>query len=277
MKDQSLHKKLLRITGALLRRYFSHRVGQDCAALTYYLLFSLFPLLIFLNNLVGIFAVDIQGFLHELNRVIPTEVLNFFSQYLSHVSEGSSHSFLTFSLVFTVYFPMRSANCLLRSLRKAYGLGPPTNFLRHQFRVLIFTLCLLLTIPLSLLFFSVGGSVLSFLGQFIYLSRGFIRLWGTLRFVLPPLILFGALAALYALAREDRQSRHIWPGVCFALLGWMSLSLLFSLYVENIGRYNLIYGSIGTIIVLLLWLYLTAAMFIMGAEFNAILEDLQSS
>ena len=277
MSKPSLYQKARRIAGAMLRRYYSHLVGQDSAALTYYLLFSLFPLLIFLSNLVGIFAVDIRSFLYELHRVIPTEVLELMVQYLDYVSGDASRGLLTFSLIFTIYFPLRSANCLLRSVRKAYGLERPTNFLRHQFRVLVFTLCLLLAIPLSLLFLTVGNSVLDFVGRWIYISEGFIRLWTTLRFLLPGLIVFFALFVLYAIAQDRPEGRYIWPGVLFSFFGWTLLSLLFSLYVENVGRYNFIYGSIGAIIVLLLWLYLTAAMLILGAEFNAVLKDLQAS
>lgn len=58
-------------------------------------------------------------------------------------------------------------------------------------------------------------------------------------------------------------------------MAWMVLSLLFSYYVENSARYSVIYGSIGAIIVLLLWLYLTATMMIMGAEFNGVLMELR--
>ena len=59
------------------------------------------------------------------------------------------------------------------------------------------------------------------------------------------------------------------------MCGWVVVSLLFSLYVENAGRYSLIYGSIGAIIVLLLWLYLAASMMLIGAEFNYILDELR--
>ncbi len=264
----------------LLRRYFDHRVARDSAALTYYLLFAIFPLLIFLSNLVGIFAVDIEGFLLSLSTIIPAEVLDLIVQYLRYVSRVSSRTLMTFSLIFSIWFPMRAANALLLSVRKAYGMGRPTHFLRHQAKVFLYTICLILTILLSLVLVTVGHRALDFCADYFNISTvisdGFIDLWSSLRFVLLGIIVFLALAALYGLAQETRSVHYIWPGVLLSLAAWLTLSLLFSLYVENAANYSVIYGSIGAIIVLLLWLYLSATMMIMGAEFNSVLMELKS-
>jgi len=259
----------------LVRRYFDHRVGHNSAALTYYLIFALFPLLSFLSNLVGVFALDVEGFLLSFSGIIPNAVLDIAQQYLRHVSENSNRALLVFSLVFSVYFPFRAANALLFSVRKAYGMEKPERFLLYQLKVLVFTAALLLLIPLSLVLALVGERVLVFVSSFIYLSDRFITLWGDLRFLVLGGIVFFIVAVLYAFGQGRRSLRHIWPGVLLALTLWMALSLLFSLYVENIGRYSLLYGSIGAIIVLLLWLYLTATLLIMGAEFNSVLLQLK--
>ena len=81
----------------MVRRYFDHHVGRDSAALTYYLLFALFPLLIFLSNLVGIMSVDISGFLYEIRAFIPQEALEIIEQYFTYVSRDSSPRLLWFS------------------------------------------------------------------------------------------------------------------------------------------------------------------------------------
>ena len=240
-----MHNRFFRGTALFVRRYFDHRVARDSAALTYYLLFAMFPLLIFLSNLVGFFAVDIEGFLRQLGTIIPAEVLDLLIQYLRYVSRVSSRTLMTFSLIFSIWFPMRAANALLLSVRKAYGMGRPTQFLRHQAKVFLYTI--------------------------------FIELWSTLRFVFLGCIVFLALAVLYGLAQETRSVHYVWPGVLFSLTAWMVLSLLFSLYVENAANYSVIYGSIGAIIVLLLWLYLSATMMIMGAEFNSVLMEMKTA
>lgn len=269
-----MRSRFLRGVSLLFRRYYGHHVARDSAALTYYLLFAIFPLLIFFSNLVGIFAMDISSFLLELSAIIPGDALDLILQYLNYISEASSEKLLGFSLVFSIYFPFRAANALFASVRKAYDLPQPTNFLRDQCKVLVFTIALLLMFPLSLFVVAMSENVLGLLTRFIYMSDRTIALWGSLRFVLLAVVIFIAVVSLYALAQDRRSIRTIWPGVAFSLAAWMALSVCFSLYVQNMGRYSLFYGSIGAIIVLLIWLYLAASMLIMGAEFNCVLAEL---
>ena len=256
----------------LIRRYFDHHVARDSAALTYYLLFALFPLLIFLNNLVGLLSFDIAGLLSELSTVIPRDVVDLLGQYLGYVSRVSSKTLLWFSLVFTIYFPYRAVNALFLSVRKAYDAGVPAQALRQQLRVLLYTVLFIVAIPLSILASTIGRRVLDFISDYIYLSDRVIDLWSWLRFVILGAVLFAMIALLYVLALDARSVRRgILPGVLASLVAWVALSMLFSLYVEHAANYSVIYGSIGTIIVLLLWLYLSATMLIMGAEFNSVL------
>ena len=200
------------LKGAYLmgRRYFDHHVGRDSAALTYYLLFALFPLLIFLSNLVGIMSVDISGFLHEIRAFIPQEALDIIEQYLIYVGRDSSPRLLWFSLVFSVYFPSRAAVSLMFSVRRAYGEHKPTQFVRHQLKLLLYTLSLILMIVLSIGLSVVGGRVLNFcsehLSGYIALSDGFISLWSGLRFAILGGIVFFPTAMMYGLAQESPMS-----------------------------------------------------------------------
>ena len=81
-------------------------------------MFALFPLLIFLSNLVGIMSVDISGFLYEIRAFIPQEALEIIEQYFTYVSRDSSPRLLWFSLIFSIYFPYRAASSLLGSVRR---------------------------------------------------------------------------------------------------------------------------------------------------------------
>lgn len=265
------------LKGAYLmgRRYFDHHVGRDSAALTYYLLFAIFPLLIFLSNLVGMMSFDISQFLAGLHTIMPQQALDIIEQYLIYVGRDSSRQLLWFSLVFSIYFPYRAANALMASVRRAYGEKTPTHFLRYQLKLLLYTLSLILMIVLSIGLSVVGGRVLNFcsehLSGYIALSDGFISLWSGLRFAILGGIVFFPTAMMYGLAQESRKMNRIWPGAVFSLVMWLVLSFLFSYYVEKVARYSVIYGTLGAVIVLLLWLYLASVMLIMGAEFNSVL------
>ena len=273
MSEYLKKHRILHGAALLIQRWFDHGVARDSAALTYYLLFALFPLLIFLNNLIGLLSYDLDALLAELVTVIPRDVVDLLGQYLRYISLVSSRTLLWFSAVFTIYFPYRAASALFLSVRKAYGAGVPTNFLRYQLRALLFTLLLIVSIFFALFASTIGDRVLDFVSGYVYLNDTFIRLWSWARFVFVGALMFVVISLLYALALDGHPAkRNILPGVLAAMAAWVVLSMFYSLYVERAARYSIIYGSIGTIIVLLLWLYLSAATLIMGAEFNSVLN-----
>ena len=198
--------RFLRGVYLLVQRYLRHNVGMQGAALAFYLLFMIFPLLIFISSLLGLLQLDVDAILAVLGEFLPREVVSFVGMYLTYVGRNPSVKLLLFGLFFSLYFPMRATNTLMRSVRIAYHLGPP---------------------------------------------RG-------------------------ALSQDGRQPwRNIWPGTMAALGAWLLLNWLYASYVQNFADYSLLYGSIGTAIALLIWLYMTAVTLIMGAELNATLISLR--
>lgn len=260
------------ITVQLVRRYYLHDVGRDSAALTYYLLFALFPLLVFISTLLGILKLDVDSVTQVLSQIVPADVMSVLESYLEYVSANASRQLLWFSLIFSVWFPMRATSCLLHSLRKAFGLGPPRKMLVNQLGILLFTVWLILTIGLTLLLVTVGRRALEFLSGLIELPAGFIDLWSYLRFIVLGVVMFLMLTVLYMLARGQRRPlKEVAPGVGISLAAWMGLSLAFSYYVENFANYSVLYGSIATVVVVLLWLYMSGTVLIMGAEYSAVI------
>ena len=261
--------RFLRGLSLLIRRYFDHHVARDSAALTYYLLFALFPLLVFLNNLVGLLDFDVDEVFRMLSRIMPQDVADLIRQYLTHLSQTSSRKLMFFALVFSVYFPYRAAAALFFSVRKAYGEGPPRQVIRYHLRVVLFTILFIITLLVTIVVVAMGRRALEFIASYIYLDERAIKLWTQLRFLCVAVMLFSVITLLYTLALDrPRSKREIMPGVLVALALWTGLSLVFSMYVEHAGRYSIIYGSIGGIIVLLLWLNLSSTSLILGAEFN---------
>lgn len=272
MSDYMDRHPVQRCAVQLFRRYLDHHVARDGAALTYYLLFALFPLLIFINNVVGLLEIDIHTLIHEISGLIPQDVLVLADQYVRYAGRVSSRRLLWFSLVFSIYFPYRAVNALFLSVRKAYGVSAPVHFLRDRLRMLFFTLVLIVALSAAALTSTIGNRALAFVSRYVYLSDSLVHLWTSSRFAVLGAILFGVIALLYALSvGSSRERRGIWPGVLVSMLMWILLSVGFSLYVEHAANYSVIYGSIGAIIVLLLWLYLSAVMLIMGAELNSVL------
>lgn len=258
-----------RFTVHCVRRYFYHDVGRQSAALAYYLLFTLFPFLIFLSSLLGLLHLDVSEVLLALRPLLPEEVLDVAGAYLDYAARTSSTAMLWFGLVFSIYFPMRAADCLMRAVRRAYHLPRPQRQALYTAKVLFYTVFLLVTIAATLVLATMGRQVLAFVDRFVTLPAGFAELWASLRFPLLGVVVFGAVGLLYAMAQDTRQpGRSIVPGALVSLAAWMGLSAAYSFYVENFANYSLIYGTLGTVVVLMIWLYLTATVLIMGAEIN---------
>ena len=248
-------------------------MGRHAAALAYYLLFTLFPVLIFISSLLGLLDLDVASISRALTGILPRDVVELLRMYLDYVSRTSSSSMLWFSLVFSIYFPMRAAKCLMDAVRRAYHLRSPSRPVAYVFRQLLFTVVLLVVIALTLALSVLGQKVLSFFADLLPVSLVLLTVWHYLRFFLLALIMFATLGTLYALAQDRRQPvSTIVPGAVVSLAAWMTLSIGFSFYVENLSSYSVIYGTLGAVIVLMIWLYLTATILIMGAELNAALR-----
>lgn len=259
-----------RLAGDMIRRYYVHDVARDSAALTYYLLFAIFPLLIFVSTLLGVLELDIASITAVLAPILPSDVVDIIRTYLEYVAANQSRQLLWFSLVFSIWFPMRSTGCLMHSLRKAFGRSAPENILLGQLRTLLFTIWMIFVIGLTLALVVVGRRALYFLSGFLPLSETFISVWGYLRFIILGLVMAISLGILYQLALGQRRPlREVLPGVGSSLAAWLLLSMAFSYYVESMARYAQLYGSIATIVVVLLWLYMSGQVLILGAELSA--------
>ena len=237
--------RFLRGIYLLVQRYLRHNVGMQGAALAFYLLFMIFPLLIFVSSLLGLLQLDVDAILAAVQEFLPREIVSFIGVYLTYVGRNPSVKLLLFGLFFSL-------------------------------KTLLYTAVLIATIALTLTLMSVGDRLLLYAVDSFGLPRFWAVLWAKLRFPVAAVAGYFALFFLYALSQDGRQPwRNIWPGTMAALGAWLALNWLYSTYVENFADYSLLYGSIGTAIALLIWLYMTAVTLIMGAELNATLISLR--
>ena len=270
------HNRLLRGAYLMIQRYLRHNVGIQSAALAFYLLFMIFPFLIFISALLGLLRLDVAGILLALGEILPRGVVDLIEVYLTYVSRNPSPHLLVFGLVFSIYFPMRATNSLMRSGRTAYHLGPPRGPVRHVLNTLLYTVLLIVTIAAALALMTVGDRILSYAVVHFRLPFFVAEAWTKLRFPVVAVLCYFALFLLYALAQDVRQPwRNIWPGTLAALTAWMAVSWLYAFYVDNIANYSLLYGSIGTVIALLIWLNMSSIVLIMGAELNGTIISLR--
>ena len=265
-----MKSSLIHLVCRLSRRYARHDVSHQAAALAYFLLLSLVPILILANRLIG--TLDLSGLLATLRHILPERVVLLMEHYLFYAAGHTGRPLLWFSAVFSVWFPMRATDCLMHAVRRAYSLFEPPRPFIHRAKVLLYTVLLLLSLLLTALVAALSRGVVAALTEHLGLPGEFARIWSLLRFAALGLIVFGALTVLYAIAQDRRVFlNEILPGAALSTLAWITLSAVYSFYTDFFANYDLVYGALSAVAVVLIWLYLSAIALIMGAEFNAAL------
>jgi membrane protein len=215
---------------------------------------------------------DISRQVDDSLAAAPVEVRKMISQQLTSIQ--GSHGGAIFGVIVGTIIALWSAssglNHLIDAINIAYDEEETRGFIRRRGLALLFTAGAILFMLLAIggiavvpaiaraADIGVAGSVL------VQVTRWVVLLGG----------LLAGLAVLYRWAPDRADARWAWasPGAIAAAVGWLLASVLFSVYVANFGSYNETYGSLGAIVVVLLWLYLTALMIILGAELNCELE-----
>lgn len=253
-----------------IQGYFDNKVGRNAAAMTYYLLFAMFPFFIFVTSLLGLLHLPTLTLDGQITRFLPEDVVAFLNLAIEHITKSSNNALLTFGLVFSVWFPLRAVSNLMEAINDIYGEEKSGS---HSIRTAILTALTIVLIPAMLLLLLLGERVLGFIGEYIPISAEFITGWSRMRFVPMAAALLFMLSAVYFFSPSKIQkARYILPGAILSMGVWMLFSLIFSYYVDHMGRYSIIYGSIGVIIALLVWMDWSMIAMLMGAVFNVALK-----
>ncbi|MGE4214980.1 MAG: YihY/virulence factor BrkB family protein [Anaerotignaceae bacterium] len=259
----------------LIKRYFNDDIGSSAAALSYYMVFSFFPLIILGSMLLGYANISSDSVSQAFSGILPHDVINIINRYLIYVSTNKNANILMVSLFFTVYFPLRAVKRIMDEINRVYKVQNERRFLKKILFVLMFTTLFVFTIFASLTLLIAGRTILSFISKFVGISSEFIDAWVINRFAAMAIICFFTITILYILAPNCSVSfTQAFPGAGAAVFLWLLLSAGFSYYVENMGNYSVLFGSIGAIIVLLVWLYMMASILLMGAEVNSVLKEM---
>ena len=254
-----------------IQGYFDNKVGRNAAAMTYYLLFAMFPFFIFVTSLLGLLHLPTLTLDGQITRFLPEDVVAFLNLAIEHITKSSNNALLTFGLVFSVWFPLRAVSNLMEAINDIYGEEKSGS---HSIRTAILTALTIVLTPAMLLLLLLGERVLGFVGEYIPISAEFIIGWSRMRFVPMAAALLFMLSAVYFFSPSKIQKvRYILPGAVLSMGVWMLFSLIFSYYVDHMGRYSIIYGSIGVIIALLVWMDWSMIAMLMGAVFNVALKE----
>ena len=274
------NKKWFRFLDELICRIKEDEVTAVGGQLTYFLILSVFPFLIFFLNLLSYTSIAREEVLDNLLIVLPIESQIMIKNIAMEIVGSSSDTLLSLSIVLTIWTGSLGITAIIRAVNKAYNVKKKRPYWKLKGLSIVFTIILafLIIIVLSMLVFGkvIGNKIFGRFGATFL----FYHIWAFLRIVIPLISMIIIFALIYKLSPTPEEGlnikfRHTLPGAVFTTTGWILASMVFSYYVNNFGNYSKTYGSLGGIVILLVWLYITSIMIILGGEINGAYASLK--
>ncbi|MEH7075601.1 YihY/virulence factor BrkB family protein [Neobacillus drentensis] len=262
-----------------LLRLLWHRVDEDdlpglSAQLAYYFLLSLFPLLIVLFTLLPYFPIPHQDMLGVVRDFAPVEAMDLIEKNVHEIMNNRNGGLLSFGIIGTIWSASNGINAIVKAFNQAYNVKESRSFIVSRGMAILLTFGMIFVLILAIVLPVFGREIGIFLFSQLGYTTEFIKLWNALSWLVSAIILFLIFTGLYWIAPNVKiKCRSAFPGAAFATVGWIVSSLGLTFYVGNISNYSLTYGSIGAIIVLMIWLYISAFIIILGGEINAFYSD----
>jgi len=256
-------------------------IFSRAAQVAFYFSFSLFPLLFFLISLFAIVLDTTDGLKAELfnyiRQIMPSSAFELVRKTLEEIIESSSGGKLTIGLAITLWSASAGIDSVRIALNEVYEFRETRWWWRTKLQSLLITLLLIVLVALVL-------GIVFYGWQAAQMALGYLGLQVTSPLVLVSiqwvsilLVMLFACEVIYNLLPNFKKHRWEWitPGSIVAIVLWLLLTRGFRLYLEYFNSYNKAYGSLGAVIILMLWLYLTAIVIMVGGVINAVVREMR--
>ena len=265
--------------GEILKRTFNEILEDDvlslAAQLAYYFFLALFPALLFLVALASFLPVEnvMQGAIQRLSEFAPPDVVEIIRTQIQEIGAGEHGGLLTTGMLLTLWSSSAGMVAIISTLNKAYDIEDGRSWWKVRLTALGLTIALAVFIVVSFGLVIAGPEIAQGIADRFGLGEAFVWTWWIAQWPVVFLLVATAIGIVYYFA-PDAEQDWVWltPGSLAATLLWLLFSLGFRIYVVNFANYNETYGTIGGIIVLLLWFYASGVAILIGAELNSEIE-----
>ncbi len=260
-----------------VREFSDDHVTDLAAALTYYGVLAIFPMLIVILSVLGLIGDSVtQPLLQNLATVAPGPAKSILTSSITNVQshQGTAGVLFVVGLVLALWSASGYIAAFMRAANVIWDVPegrPIYKTIPIRVGVTLVTVVLLTLSAVAVVF---TGSLAGKLGDLIGVGSTAVEIWDIAKWPVLVLVVSGILAILYYAAPNVRQPGFRWlsPGSVLAVVLWLVASALFALYVANFSNYNRTYGALASVIVFLIWLWITNIAILLGAELNAELE-----
>ncbi len=241
------------------------------ASQAYYYLLAVFPLLIVCFAIIPYFKIDPSDATDFLQELLPGEMISIFEDNIIGLIETPQGGLLTIGAIAALWSASSGINAFIKAVNEAYEIEETRNFVVVRITALVLTIGMIISFVVAILLPVFGGVILDYLTSFLGLRGSSVILLQIGRWVISIIVITLLLMLLYRFAPNKKLPfSHILPGAVTASVLWLLISLGFSFYVGSFGNYSATYGSLGGIIILMMWFFLTGLILMIGAEINVI-------
>jgi len=261
---------------ALYEEYQKDAVGDSAAALSYYFFFSFFPFLVFLATLTAYIPFvqsSVSRVLTQGRAILPPEAMSLIDTHVQGLIGNPRPNLLTLGIVITLYSASRGVDATRKALNLAYDVKETRPLWKTEGLNFGLTLGGALFLLVGVAALVAGGDAGFWVARHLQIGDVYVFVWRWARWPVTAFLAISLAAVTYFLLPDVKQEfRFITPGAVAGTLLSLGATWGFTTYVSNFGSYNITYGSLGGVIVLMTWFYITGLIYIMGGEINAILE-----
>jgi membrane protein len=264
-----------RVARRVWRESNEDNIFGAAAELGYYFLLALFPMLIFLTSLIG-FLPDVQASIfHEIRRIAPPDAMRVVSETIEDVRTNRGGGLLSFGILGTLWAASTGTAALIDTLNRAYEVKETRSYWKVRLIALALTIGLSLVVIVSAAVIMLSDRLPAWIGKSLGVGEGWLGWWTAVNYLLGLGLLSLATGTVFRFGPDLKgRCRWITPGSIFAAIAASLASWLFSVYLRVAPSYSATYGSLGAVIVLMLWLYLMGLVVLIGGEINNEIEKL---
>ena len=267
------------LTRLYTKSFTEEDLASSAAQVAFYFAFALFPLLLFFVSLFGLVLESANDLRTEmffyLRQVMPLSAYNLVETTINEVTQNSSGGKLTIGILIAIWSASAGIDSVRVALNGVYNLTEKRSYWQTKLTALLMTLGLgiLITIALGGVFYGSKFTLLILNTINLPVESPFVL--AVLQWIIVLVVLVTIFAIIYNFLPQHKKHAWVWisPGTIAGIVLWLLLSYSFRLYLGYFNSYDKTYGSLGAMIILMLWLYLTALVILVGGSINAVLQE----
>lgn len=259
-----------------INEFSNDSMSTYAAALAFTVLFALFPFLIFLIALLGFLQLSafFDWLINQARLVVPQQAMGQIEEVIRQIQQEQRPGLLSFGIIVALWSASSGIRALMDALNKAYDVEEARPAWKRYLLSVVYTIAFAVMLIAAAALMLLGPQVIGWLTDQIGLGQAFVIAWAWLRWPVAVALLIVATAIIYyAAPNADVPFRLITPGAIIAVVVWVLASLGFAFYIAHFANYSATYGSLGAVVILLFYFYISAMVLLFGAEVNGVIED----